>query len=82
MVENTFSEGAIWTTPLPNASARVSNARSAASADGWTLISPTGSSMVCSLKRSSRGQGATGGNSPSTRRCVKPFPSAHLARSV
>ena len=31
--------------------------------------SPTGSSMVCSLKRSRRGQGRVGSSLPSTRRC-------------
>ena len=44
--------------------------------------SPTGSSSVCSLKRSRRGHGSTLMKSPSTRRCEWPRALAHLARSV
>ena len=45
-------------------------------------ISATGSSSVCSRKRSRRGQRSVDRYSPSTRRCDTPFDFAHLARSV
>ena len=47
-----------------------------------TSISATGNSIVCSLKRDSRGQLVVGIFAPSTRSCLKPFFAAHLARSV
>ena len=55
-------------TPLPSSSVLLSSARSSASFSGVITRSPTGSSSVCSLKRSRRGNGSSARNSPSTRR--------------
>ena len=70
-------------TPLPRSSALASSvAQLGFVRRRSTTRSPTGSSSVCSLKRSRRGHGSTGMNSPSTRRCVWPRALAHFARSV
>ena len=53
---------ATCTTPLPSSSARASASRNARSFAGVDRTSATGSSIVCSLKRSSRGQRAVGRN--------------------
>src|SRR6185437_1167951 len=86
LVENTVTclacGASTCTSPLPKSSARSSAARSARSPLTLTSTSATGSSMVCSLKRDRRGQGAVGSSSPSTRSARKPFLAAHLARSV
>src|SRR5277367_3836976 len=64
LVENTaavpaalpdFDASCTCTTPLPCSSAVSSSDRSSASAEAPTLASPTGNSMLCSMKRSSRG---------------------------
>ena len=70
------------TTPLPCCSACARAERSSASFCGFTSRLTTGNSMVCSLKRSRRGNGAVGTNSPSTRRCVWPRGRAQSANSV
>ena len=66
---------------LAGSSVSSSTRRSSASWSGDTTMSATGSSIVCSRKRSSFGHGSTGTNSPSTRRCVLPRAFAHFARS-
>ena len=59
------------TTPLPNSSARASASRSCVSRSSRRpRARATGSSIVCSLKRSRRGHGRVGSSSPSTRRCL------------
>ena len=57
-------------TPWPFSSAARTVSRNAASSLALTVRSPTGSSIVCSLNRSSLGQGEVGTKTPSTRRCV------------
>src|SRR2546429_3010873 len=74
--------GCTCTTPLPNSSARESASRNALSASGPTTRLATGSSIECSLKRSSRGQRAVGSIAPSTESSAKPLRAAHFARSV
>ena len=82
LVENTVSSAA----PLPFfhdstcttlCRSRAGDQGSAQSFSCFAAISTvaTGSSMLCSANRSSRGHGATGISSPSTRRCAKPLPS-------
>jgi hypothetical protein len=86
LVENTVAAAdfalSTCTSPLPKSRARASAACSAASVLAPTSSSATGSSIVCSRKRESRGQGEVGSGSPSTRSVRKPFFAAHFARSV
>ena len=63
---------------MPYPVARVARPRAAAP----TKSVATGSSMLCSTKRSSRGHFVVGSKVPSTRRCVKPLPRAHFASAV
>ena len=70
------------TTPLPCSKAKANWARIKASCSGVMCTLATGSSMVCSLKRSILGNPVVGKNSPSTRKWVKPRGRAQSASSV
>ena len=71
-----------WTTPRPCSSAAASDWRSSDSVCEVTASVATGSSMLCSTNRSSRGHFAVGLSSPSTRNSAKPLVRMVLASAV
>src|SRR3954470_3703378 len=70
------------TRPFPKSNARDNAWCSWVSCFASTSTCATGSSIVCSLKRDRRGHFEVEMFAPSTRRTLKPFLAAHLARSV